>query len=310
MSLNSNEKKDKLNDNFNNVENDAEDEEKYYCEEEELVFEADDDFSFQIKERGNDYYKSGNIIYLYKDNHKYYAKVRGSGNNIYDVSIEIKEDCIEYNCTCPCDYPCKHEYAVIRAINNGEYSSVKLKPFINEKKDSLQNIIIKIPADEIKDYLLSPEGLNYVCFEMGAFEKHFRKYYPNQSYEYYYNNLYNMLKLGVDYQTEVSTDINKIRQYISSNDFKEAFKILKSIIEAYNDAERLNNDEFIINEFANLGILFRIICRKSNEKLEKNIKSWINDLRNKNYYNNLYLEDMVETSKFAINTLKKDDSKN
>ena len=163
----------------------------YYCEEEDLLEELDDEFSFQIKERGIDYYKSGNVILCLKDNNKYFAKVKGSNNEPYIVNIEITEDDILCDCSCPCDFPCKHEYAVLIAISNQEYTNIKLKPEIKEKKENLQNILKDIPAEDLKEYLLSSKGMNYVCFEMNSFEEYFKKYYPSQSYEYYYNNLYN-----------------------------------------------------------------------------------------------------------------------
>lgn len=264
-----------------------------YCNEEDLLDEVNDDFSYQIKERGKDYYNSNNVISCYKNNNKYYAKVRGTDIKPYIVNVEITKDDIEYTCTCPCNFPCKHEYAVIMTITNQEYSSINLKQELKEKKDTLQNILKKIPADEIKDYLLSPNGLNYVCFEMTTFEEHFRKYHPNQSYDYYYNNLYNALTINDEYEDMVYSYIDKIRQYISNKSFEESFKILRSIFEAYNDTNKLNNDPFIINQFANLGMLFRIINRNSDDIVKNDIKCWINKLEKEIYYNNLYLEDIV-----------------
>ena len=270
----------------------------YYCEEEDLLEEVEDDFSYQIRERGRDYYNSGNIVLCCKNNNKYYAKVRGTNDKPYIVNVEITEDGVEYDCTCPCTFPCKHEYAVIMAITNQEYANIELKPELKEKKDNLQNVLKQIPAEEIKEYLLSPKGADYVCFEMGAFEEHFRKYYPNQSYEYYYNNLYNSLAVDGEYEDMLDSYINKIRQYISNNEFDESFKILRSIINAYNDTNKLNFDTYIINQFPTLGMLLRIINRKCDEKTKQDIHSWIVELENENYYNNLYLEDIVAMMKF------------
>lgn len=265
----------------------------YYCEEEDLLEELDDEFSFQIKERGIDYYKSGNVILCLKDNNKYFAKVKGSNNEPYIVNIEITEDDILCDCSCPCDFPCKHEYAVLIAISNQEYTNIKLKPEVKEKKENLQNILKDIPAEDLKEYLLSSKGMNYVCFEMNSFEEYFKKYYPSQSYEYYYNNLYNALVLDNEYEKVIDSYINKIRQYISNLEYEEGFKILKSIIEAYNDSNKLNFDSYIINQFPTLGMLFRIINRKSNKNLKDYINSYILELKKNNYYNNLYLEDII-----------------
>ena len=279
-----------LNSDFNNSSNT---ENIYYCEEEDLLNEVQDNFSYQIKERGKDYYYSGNIVSCSKNNNKYYAKVSGTSDKPYIVKVEIKKDGVEYDCTCPYDFPCKHEYAVLMAITNKEYLNVELKPELKEKKDTLQNILKKIPAEEIKKYLLSSKGVNYVCFEMKSFEDYFKKYYPNQTYEYYYNNLFNALVVDVNYENMIDSYINKIRQYVSNQEFLESFKILKSIINAYNDTNKLNFDDYIINQFPNLGMLLRIIYRKCDFSLRKDIKNWTLELESKNYYNNLYLEDIV-----------------
>lgn len=157
---------------------------------------CEEDFSYQIRERGKNYYKDGNVIMCGKCNNSYYGKVSGSGNEPYNVKVEIEDGEVYYDCDCPYEYPCKHEYALLMAISNQEYQIIDLKPEISEERDNLQKLIEKIPAEEIKEYLLSPKGLDYVCFEMNSFEEYFRKYYPNQSYYY---NLYNSLKLNNNY---------------------------------------------------------------------------------------------------------------
>ena len=273
-------------------------EKKYYCEEEDLLDEVEDDFSYQIKERGEDYYDSGNIVFCCKNNNKYLAKVRGTNDKPYIVNIEITEDGIDYDCTCPCEFPCKHEYAVIMAIANQEYSNIELKQKIKEKKDTLQNVLKQIPAEEIKKYLLSQKGLDYVCFEMNAFEEYFRKYYPNQSYEYYYNNLYNSLAMDDNYDELVESYINKIRQYVFNQEFNEGLKIIIAIFDAYADTDKLNIDDHITTEFPTLGMLLRIINRNGNERTKQNIYAWIKELKDNNYHNNYYLEDIVEMLNF------------
>lgn len=285
---------DEVNLNYEKAEKESkEDELGLFCEEEDLIDELEDEFSYQIQERGKDYYHSGNIVLCCKHDNKYYAKVRGTNDKPYIVRVEITEDGVDYDCTCPCTYPCKHEYAVLMAITNQEYSNIELKPEEKEKKDTLQNVIKQIPAEEIKEYLLSPKGQDYVCFEMDAFEEYFRKYYPSQSYEYYYNNLYNALAVDGEYIELVDSYINKIRQYISNQEFVESFKILRSIINAYNDTNTLNVEPYIVNQFPTLGMLLRIIFRKCDEKTKQDIHSWIIELENNNYYDNLYLEDIV-----------------
>ena len=128
-----------------------------------------------------------------------------------------------------------------------------------------------------------------------AVEEYFRKYYPNQSYDYYYNNLFNSLKLNNNYINLTSNYIQKSRQYISNQEFTESFKILKSIIEAYNDTNCLNFEEYINSVFPELGMLLRVTYRKALDTTKLEIKEWINRLETNNYYNNFYLEDIVLT---------------
>ena len=137
-----------LNSDFNNSSNT---ENIYYCEEEDLLNEVQDNFSYQIKERGKDYYYSGNIVSCSKNNNKYYAKVSGTSDKPYIVKVEIKKDGVEYDCTCPYDFPCKHEFAVLMAITNKEYLNIELKPELKEKKDTLQNILKKFPLKKLKN---------------------------------------------------------------------------------------------------------------------------------------------------------------
>lgn len=128
---------------------------------------------------------------------------------------------------------------------------------------------------------------------MNSFEEYFKKYYPSQSYEYYYNNLYNALVLDNEYENVIDSYMNKIRQYISNFEYEEGFKILKSIISAYCDSNKLNFDSYIINQFPILGMLLRIINRKSTKHLKDDIDNYILELKKSNYYNNLYLEDII-----------------
>lgn len=284
---------DEINPSYEKKEEPVEKEIGLYCEEEDLIDELEDDFGYQIQDRGEDYYRSGNVVLCCKHDNKYYAKVRGTNDKPYIVRVEITEDGVDYNCTCPCTYPCKHEYAVLMAITNQEYSEIELKPEIKEKKDTLQSVIDQIPAEELKEYITSPKGQDYVCFEVENFEQYFRKYYPNQSYEYYYNNLYNNLAVDGEYIELVDSYINKIRQYIANQEFDESFKILKGIISAYKDTNTLNAEPYIESQFPTIGMLLRIINRKGNDSTKQEIKNWINELENNNYYDNLYLEDIV-----------------
>lgn len=170
-----------------------EDEELSYAEE-ELLDILNDDFEYQIKQRGIDYYNTGNVIKVIKTENdgriKYAAKVEGSATNPYEVVIDVDMDGVEYSCTCPYSHSCNHVYAVLMAMANKKYEVRTLKPSIKEKEVNLKSILTNIPAEELKKYILASDNVE---FDTRDFENHFRKYYPNQKYDYYYNNLYNAM---------------------------------------------------------------------------------------------------------------------
>lgn len=288
-------------DNFNNLVVDQEnmdDSDYLYCTEEELFDELEDDFNYTIKNRGKDYYNSGKVLVCYKHGNKYFAKVQGSSEKPYMVNFEITDYDIDYDCTCPCDFPCKHEYAVLLAIANHKYSYINLKPEIMAKDENFINILNKIPSEEIKEYLISSIENNGVIFDMDMFKEHFEKYYPNQSYEYYYNCLYNALTLFPEYTLKFDLYIDKIKYYISTFKYDEGFKIIKSIINAYNDTNTLNSDIYIISVFPTIGMFLRVIYRKCDINTKNEINNWIITIKIENYYNNPYLEDIITMMNF------------
>ena len=252
-----------------------------------------EDFTSQIRKRGLEYYENGNVLNVYKSKNKYIAKVDGSDYKPYEITLILQNNKIDYNCSCPCDYPCKHEYATLLAISNKEYLEVELKEIIKEKEMDLKNILESIPADEIKKYLLSPIGLDNVSFEMKNFSKYFISYYPIQGYYFYYNNLYNALTLEDKYKEITKDYLERIKNYIRGNKFKEVLNIAKAIIQAYNDTNKLNYDDNLIDMFLKLGMFLRITYRKSSVEDKKNLDEWINQLENKNFYDNYYLEDIM-----------------
>lgn len=254
----------------------------------------DDDFSYQIKNRGKDYYEKGNIVSVIRNGNSFISKIDGTERYEVEVNFDDEDELLYYDCTCPCDFPCKHEYAVLLAIKNKEYNQIQLKPTIIKNEYTIQKLIELIPAEELKNYMLSEEGKDYVCFEMVHFENHFARYLPRQTYEYYYNNLYNSLLL--DGYGEIKY-INIARNLINNGEYQEAFYAIKSIIEAANDVKVLNKWNNLIDNFPAIGMILRIIYRKSDSNVKSNIEEWIGILEDNNYYDSLYLEDIVLTIK-------------
>ena len=263
------------------------------CEIEACLIECYDDFDAVIQKRGEDYYETGRVVSCVKDKNHFYAKVLGSDDNCYDVSFHVHEYGVEYDCSCPCEFPCKHEYATLLAIKNVEYDEVELNKWICETSDSLKQLIEKIPAEELKEYLLSEDGMDNVCVNIGVFENYFRKYLPVQTYEYYYNNLYNSILLDEHPEVLIDGDLILVKQYIADNNFLESFKILGAIITALVDTNHLNDDLCVTELFPKLGMFLRITYRKGDDKVKENINEWINHLKENNYYDNYYLEDII-----------------
>ena len=133
-----------------------EDEEKEY-DYNKILENCNFDFSSEIMTRGNKYYVDGNVLQCFKVNDGFIAKVKGSADKIYTVHINIDplDEYVEYECDCPYEDNCKHEYATLIAINYGDYEIANLKPEITEKSESILNIIKSVPAEEIKEYLLT-----------------------------------------------------------------------------------------------------------------------------------------------------------
>ena len=133
-----------------------EDEEKEY-DYNKILENCNFDFSSEIMTRGNKYYVDGNVLQCFKVNDGFIAKVKGTADKIYTVHINIDplDEYVEYDCDCPYEDNCKHEYATLIAINYGDYEIANLKPEITEKSESILNIIKSVPAEEIKEYLLT-----------------------------------------------------------------------------------------------------------------------------------------------------------
>ena len=256
----------------------------------EIIDKYLDDFNSQIKYRGKAYYDNGNVFLIIKNKNNFIAKVYGSSKYEINITIYPEDKLLSYTCTCPYDFPCKHEYAVFLAIKNHEYIEKELKPFINKQEITFQKFIEKIPAKDLKNYILSEEGKENVSFEENHLKDYFISCLPRQSYEYYYNNLYNNIIL----KNEVNLKyINISKTLLNNGEYQEAFDIVKSIIEAANDTKILSTWEELTNCLPVIGMLLRIIYRKANNETINDINIWINKLEKNNYYGSLYLEDTI-----------------
>lgn len=263
--------------------------------EEKLPESLESDFYGEISKRGRNYYQNNKVIEVYKAGNIYSAKVLGSGTNIYNVEIYLDDQyTADYNCTCPCDYPCKHTYAVLMAISNKEYKEIKLKEGLQEKHWTLSEVVQNIPAEELKEYLMS---LDKLAFNVNFFTEKFRVYLPKQTYEFYYNNLYNDLVINNDYESRINDYVERAKQYLKGDEFLEVLKIIKSIIEAYYDSNKINDDDYLFDFLSKAAMLLRIIYRKGDSEIKRLVDKWNKKLEKVNYYDNYYLEDLFLTLK-------------
>lgn len=259
-----------------------------------IIDEQLNNFQHQIVKRGENYYKSGNVIQVIKNKNFFIAKVEGT--NYYEVKINIDNDSktLSCNCTCPCEFLCKHEYAVLLAIKNKKYIEKELKEEIVKNNISLNELIQNIPATELKDYILkiifNKNFSDYLVLNFNDFEVDFLKYLPSQSYEYYYNNLYNYVMIN----DEIRFDCKYIiKDLINSEKYEEAFLVIKAFIEVANDTKHFEKIEIIINKYSDIALFLRMIYRKSDNILKEKIEEWLEKIRKNKYYNSLYLEDMI-----------------
>lgn len=98
-------------------------------------------FDSQVTNRGETYYQEKKVVFLEKIDDRYFAVV--NGNELYVVIVkydELSHDMRVY-CSCPCDFFCKHIYAVIKAIRE-------------EKFKQFYKVMIKSEYDDMYDKLM------------------------------------------------------------------------------------------------------------------------------------------------------------
>ncbi|MGM9878457.1 MAG: SWIM zinc finger domain-containing protein [Bacilli bacterium] len=259
-----------------------------------------DEFEYQIIKRGISYFKKKNVVAVYKNGKTYYSHVvSDNGIDEYNVKIAETEDGIGMECNCPYQYPCKHEYATLLAIDNKDINESELLPEPEYISYDLHDIIEKIPSDELKKYIIERVAITRLVFnDMETFNKRFNKYIPIQKEEYYYNRLYNLLVMKMDVNELINDYMDIIKQYIDYKNYKQAFVIIRSLVNAFYKVEKNTSLEQVEDGLiAKLGMYSRIVYRKIEEEEKQKISDWINELIEQDFFNDVYLEDMVLTIK-------------
>ena len=97
-------------------------------------------FDKQIMVRGEEYYNEKRVDFLEKIEGKYYAIV--SGTQVYSVIIEYDEENKRMRtfCSCPCNFHCKHIYAVIKSIRKKTFHPFYKIIYRNPKLNLLENV--------------------------------------------------------------------------------------------------------------------------------------------------------------------------
>lgn len=251
-----------------------------------------DEFETQIIYRGKDYYRNEKVKKCIKTAEGYIAKVEGNEN--YNVKIKIDGDDVEMFCDCPYYLNCKHEYATLMAIDNNKYRELDLLPKIVSSNYSLEEFIKSIPEDDLKDFII--ERLKDEEYEEleDDLKDNFIKYLPKESPEYFYNEIFNLCLIEEDIPMVVINDyIDKIKEFVDCKQYDYAFTIYSSIICALCDSKVNITSTKLIDLYSKLGIFARITYRKGNDELKNNINNWIKSFENKNYYDDVYLEDLL-----------------
>ena len=118
-------------------------------------------FSYEIVERGEEYYEGNRVFFLEKIKDIYYAVVGGTHLYVIELKYDEVNKKMTVYCSCPCDYPCKHLVAVILAIRNKQFRNFYKLTHKDSLLDKVMNFncILSIGIDD--------QGVNYLVLEDG-----------------------------------------------------------------------------------------------------------------------------------------------
>ncbi len=116
-----------------------------------------------IIKRGIDYYKNDTIKFLEKiDEENYYAIVEGTEEYLVIINYNEENKKLKVYCTCPCEFYCKHIYAVLLAIKENKAFKEFYKVIISPNNTSIDNLIDShiylSPGIEYDDLMIIEDG--------------------------------------------------------------------------------------------------------------------------------------------------------
>ncbi len=103
--------------------------------------DIDDIFSYNITKRGLDYYENDKVLYLEKVDDRYFSVVEGSKKYVVVIKYNEEKKKMSVYCSCPCDFYCKHIYAVILSIRNNELKRFCKVMFKDKSKNLLERML-------------------------------------------------------------------------------------------------------------------------------------------------------------------------
>lgn len=98
-------------------------------------------FAYQIIERGKKYYDEHKVIFLEKIEDRYFAIVEGNEKYVVVIKYDEENKIMQVYCSCPCEFYCKHIYAVILSIRNNEESRFYKISYKNPNENILDRIM-------------------------------------------------------------------------------------------------------------------------------------------------------------------------
>ena len=98
-------------------------------------------FDNKIVYRGKKYREEGRVSFLEKIDNKYYAIVDGNETYVVVIKYLEEEKKTQVYCSCPCEFYCKHIYAVIEAIRNNEFKLFYKISYVIPNSDLFERIM-------------------------------------------------------------------------------------------------------------------------------------------------------------------------
>ena len=97
-------------------------------------------FDYLIVQRGKRYYSESKVNFLEKFDDRYFAVVDGTEKYVIVIKYDEKLKKMHVYCSCPCEFYCKHMYAVILAIRNKEFNKFYKIIYSSPDKNLLEKI--------------------------------------------------------------------------------------------------------------------------------------------------------------------------